>query len=730
MVCRKGLFVILIFIFSLFPCFSANASDLQDLFRKYPIEQQEIVVDKQTKEVEVNGQESSLAAELDIPVATEKSALNNTKQLDIVMQNSGYEKDSESSKEVVFGSKYRAKRLIVRGNISISQRYNAVEVVTASDYTVLQYEDMDSTEYAYRQLLSDGVDVIIDRVITEDDMAKVLDSGYMDSGVSLMGLDKMQEDKYFQKNEVLVAVFDSGINSQYLSSNRIVDNVKIAGATSEYATIHGSEVTGIILDGTSDNVKVLSVNIYDSSGNASYLTVISAFEYIFTRNDIDIINMSIALKNGEDVTDIDVWNTYIDQAITKNIPVVVAAGNDETSTNYAYPACYEPVWTIGSITKSKTRSYFSNYGNIDLCATGSNIQTVATGDGQGTSFATPYITAFASLLKGGNQYLSVEALYSDILLYCEDLGLSGRDVYYGDGYPVYSEVICKDSHVWDTGTITQSQSCTMCELTLFSCTKCGATKTEQTKTASSHLYKEVTRQDSSCVAKGFVDYKCISCGVGITKTLSIDANAHSYVFKHEDSTYTEQGYDEYTCSLCGYTKKELLPFKEEPIYNVVYHLNGGKNHSLNPSSFKASEQYVLRYPSRKGYTFSGWYADASFTHLVTSLSEEKNHVLYAKWSKVSVKKASITKVSNVRRYKTKITVKKIAGVSGYQIQLCTSKKFKKSVKTYTVSKNIKTSGKLKRGCTYYVRARAYKKDSTNSKVYGKWSKTKKVKIKK
>ena len=36
--------------------------------------------------------------------------------------------------------------------------------------------------------------------------------------------------------------------------------------------------------------------------------------------------------------------------------------------------------------------------------------------------------------------------------------------------------------------------------------------------------------------------------------------------------------------------------------------------------------------------------------------------------------------------------------------------------------------KLKKGKTYYVRVRAYKKDSTGRKVYGKYSKVMKVKI--
>lgn len=54
----------------------------------------------------------------------------------------------------------------------------------------------------------------------------------------------------------------------------------------------------------------------------------------------------------------------------------------------------------------------------------------------------------------------------------------------------------------------------------------------------------------------------------------------------------------------------------------------------------------------------------------------------------------------------------------------------KSAKTVTSSKKTKTISKLSKGKKYYVRVKAYKKDSTGKKVAGKWSKVKKVKVSK
>ena len=64
----------------------------------------------------------------------------------------------------------------------------------------------------------------------------------------------------------------------------------------------------------------------------------------------------------------------------------------------------------------------------------------------------------------------------------------------------------------------------------------------------------------------------------------------------------------------------------------------------------------------------------------------------------------------------------------YQLQYSTDKKFKKNVKTKTLTKMSYTVKNLKKGKTYYVRVRAYK--TVNGKeVYSNWV-TKKVKIKK
>lgn len=89
--------------------------------------------------------------------------------------------------------------------------------------------------------------------------------------------------------------------------------------------------------------------------------------------------------------------------------------------------------------------------------------------------------------------------------------------------------------------------------------------------------------------------------------------------------------------------------------------------------------------------------------------------------KVSVGNTRIRKIVKTKK-SAKVIYKKIAKVSGYQLQLSRSSKFKKAV-TKTTKKISYKFKKLKANKKYYVRVRGYVKTS-NGTAYGKWRKKK------
>ena len=71
-------------------------------------------------------------------------------------------------------------------------------------------------------------------------------------------------------------------------------------------------------------------------------------------------------------------------------------------------------------------------------------------------------------------------------------------------------------------------------------------------------------------------------------------------------------------------------------YTITYKLNGGKNNSKNPAKYNVKTETIkLKKPTRKGYTFVGWYSDKSCKKKVTQIKKGStgNKTLYAKWKK-------------------------------------------------------------------------------------------------
>lgn len=71
-------------------------------------------------------------------------------------------------------------------------------------------------------------------------------------------------------------------------------------------------------------------------------------------------------------------------------------------------------------------------------------------------------------------------------------------------------------------------------------------------------------------------------------------------------------------------------------YTIKYNMNGGKNNKKNPSCYYETTKTIkLKKPTKKGYTFKGWYADKQCEKKVTSIKKGSSgkKTLYAKWKK-------------------------------------------------------------------------------------------------
>lgn len=201
---------------------------------------------------------------------------------------------------------------------------------------------------------------------------------------------------------------------------------------------HGTHVAGIIaaekngsyVVGVAPKAKIMAVKVFCAAGYATARTVADGILYA-ANNGADIINLSLGSYY---------YSRAIEEAIKyatlRGVLVVAAAGNDWWDLP-SYPAAYEDVISVGSIDEDGKRSWFSNFGKIDLVAPGSYIESLEM-DGRtvvysGTSMAAPHVCGVAALVKEKHPSFNGEQIRQVLESTAIDLGKPGKDVFYGSG---------------------------------------------------------------------------------------------------------------------------------------------------------------------------------------------------------------------------------------------------------------------------------------------------------
>lgn len=165
------------------------------------------------------------------------------------------------------------------------------------------------------------------------------------------------------------------------------------------------------------------------------------------------------------------------------------------------------------------------------------------------------------------------------------------------------------------------------------------------------------------------------------------------------------------------------------MYTVKFDTKGGKKIS-SQKVWPGGTVKKPANPKREKYTFAGWYKDSKCKSKWNFNSKiEKQTTIYAKWDKVKVAKTSIRKLKNTSGRKMTVAFKKVSKAKGYQIRYSANANMK-AAKKKEVKNTSKVISGLKKGVTYHVQIRAYQKDSAGKKVYGNWSRTKSVTIRK
>jgi len=243
-------------------------------------------------------------------------------------------------------------------------------------------------------------------------------------------------------NDIRVGIIDTGcyvhedLKNNLLPGKNFLDN----NSDTNDDIGHGTHVTGIIaaeidnggIAGVAPKVKVIPLKCFEDGRNTYADTLAAAVYEAVDVFNCDIINMSWGLSS-----DNKVLKDAIDYADSKGVILVAAVGNSYSDTVF-YPAGYENVIGVGSVTEQKVKSDFSQYNNsVMIVAPGEYLKSTYNDGGfilmKGTSQAAPVISGIAAIALSADRNLTSARFREILISTAEDLGDEGYDVNYGYG---------------------------------------------------------------------------------------------------------------------------------------------------------------------------------------------------------------------------------------------------------------------------------------------------------
>ncbi|MBU2523509.1 MAG: S8 family serine peptidase, partial [Nanoarchaeota archaeon] len=228
-----------------------------------------------------------------------------------------------------------------------------------------------------------------------------------------------------------VCVIDTGVNYSHPDLGGCLGNsCKVLGGydfvkhnaipMDDYG--HGTHVAGIIaanggIKGIAPDAKLIAIKALDDTGSGYDSDVIAGIDWCVnnaTYFNISVISMSLGAdcyyQNGT-------WTGWcynsscessmtavINNAVSKNITVVIASGNSGNYTYISDPACVQNATSVGATDKNDAIASYSNRGLIlDIMAPGSLINSTNLSSPytvlSGTSMAAPHVAGAIALMQ-------------------------------------------------------------------------------------------------------------------------------------------------------------------------------------------------------------------------------------------------------------------------------------------------------------------------------------------
>jgi hypothetical protein len=241
-----------------------------------------------------------------------------------------------------------------------------------------------------------------------------------------------------------IGMIDTGINEDHETFDGARLEVTRLGRDDldPSRAIHGTAVAALLVGqpgtrspGLLPGTRLVAVDAFHRVGGDERADVFSLVEGLdlLVREQVSVINLSLAGPPNS------VLEEVVDRlVISEDIVLVSAVGNDGPAADPAFPAAYEPVIAVTAVDRSGNAYRRAVRGaHVDIAAPGVEVWTAASVSGArwktGTSFAVPFATAAAAILRDAQPDLTVFEVTEELMSRAVDLGEPGRDRVFGAG---------------------------------------------------------------------------------------------------------------------------------------------------------------------------------------------------------------------------------------------------------------------------------------------------------
>lgn len=415
----------------------------------------EISINLNNKKVKRDDHDTTLVEEFGITKEQEELIFSSEEDRKNIFSNSCFDITINNG-ILKITNQYQTKCFMVKAK-EIKEKVEGEEIQKIADNLFLlsfYSEKLTKAMYNYYKNQAYIENVYLDEVYIDNPINDISQTMYGETPVDLKGNHYLGTIKHGLDNykniinengnpyEITIATIGYGVDYQneYIKErignnyyNFILNNKDISETIPQ-----GSRIAEVLIDTTTNNVKIMPLVTVTSEGYVSISSILKAF--IYSIENADVICYELVNKKSDTI------DIILQEAFNNNKPVCAVSLSEQES----YLANNEKTIAVSSLDRNDNLEDFSAIGKyIDFAVSSTDVEEIFKSNStvsrwSGPEYSNASITAMIALAKTYHKDATILEIYNFLRDFCVDLGEKGKDENFGYGAPVFSNLKISD----------------------------------------------------------------------------------------------------------------------------------------------------------------------------------------------------------------------------------------------------------------------------------------------